>query len=189
MSAAGKKKKPRPTGTTKRGKPRRRNPGAGRPSATDVVRVQHDGGGRLGIYFSTDMIDRLIALCPYAESLRRYDHPEEPYKNYRLQFARLIDMSIPGFFVRVEPPSFDPRGYRFARCDGGFGARVRCRILASRLGVDASKLVACVPELLFDEKVDAMGGGMVVLLPDECMIFDGPKHRPLTVDALSERVR
>lgn len=111
---------------------------------------------------------------------------EERLKKLRLQFARLADIAMPGIFVRVEPPTYDPHGRRIRR-EGIRGTQYSVQILASKLGLKDGVPSTHLEMLYQESSPGTLGGGMILLFPDEYMIYPGEKtpvkgpHDDLTV--------
>ncbi len=171
-----KKKRPLPRG-------RKRRPGGGRSISTDTARVTSYGRTHsfLRITLSEDLVEMLIDMHDkvFGGMLRRTKPKKDEITHYegtRLEFARLMDMSIPAIFLRVEPPSFDPKGYRLFR-PGGRGRQYCVQIKASRVGVKDNIATCRLETMLQQSAPNLFGGGMLLLFPDEAMIYDGPKAR------------
>lgn len=109
----------------------------------------------------------------------------DPYRTIRIEFMRFDDLHIPGVFVRIEPPTYAPKGHRMWRAPTG--RRFFVEVLARDIGVlDAQP--PCQVEYLFDETMPrVLGGGMLFTFPDHVMIFEGKKRR--VTSAVGETLR
>lgn len=136
--------------------------------------VNPKGTNKLRFTFTRDIIDRLIAA-----HMKLYDafywnvvDRTAMYRQYRLQYVRFADLRVPAVFVMIEPPTFDPRGKRLHRISNN---QFYSEIVATKLKVNPERLHAHRAEHYWAEQ--GLGGlnGVVINLPDEAMVYDGPK--------------
>lgn len=160
-----------PGGKTKRGTPRLRKPGGGRPPATGVVHMLTTGDSEayVRISFSEDVIDKLVEM--HAAVFGAFTMAHRLNRNYtglRIQFARLVDMSIPAVFVRIEPPTWDPKGKRLWRPP--HSRRLQVTIACSKIGVRPGVKPAYLEQMYHESMPGVLGGGMILNFPDDYMM-------------------
>ena len=161
MNAPAKKKKRKPAGNRR-----------GKPPSTNQVRVisTHDGS-ILRFTLSDDVVQRLVALH---DSLFKGLLPstvmQHRMRHLRMEFVRFVDLAIPAVLMRIEQPTFDPKGVRLHQVKGG--KRWQCQIAARRIGVRAGLPAHAVD---YYETEDTMLRGVIVNFADEDMIHLGEK--------------
>lgn len=120
--------------------------------------------GIIEIRISDDIMQRLIAahdrlyrviLPPYMLKARE--------KHLRIEFVRLADLSIPGVMLRIEQPSFDPRGNRVRHQ----GYQWYIRVSARRIGLRSNHLPTVVN---FYETNDSNMRGLILNFDDADML-------------------
>lgn len=167
-----------PGGYTKKGKRRKRRPGAGAPPQKDLVHLLSTGKDKayLRLTFTEDVIDKLVEMHSKVFGAFVTAHRlNKKYEGLRIQFARLVDMSIPGIFCRIEPPTWDPRGKRLWRAPNS--RRFQVTIACSKVGVKPGVPPVYLEQLYHESVPNTLGGGMLLMFPDSYMEFDGPKNR------------
>lgn len=147
-------------------KRRRRKPGAGRKCLVDVVHIAPIQNNCVRITIAENLIERLVKMNDdihgmvrvYKSILKGF----EPYTGLRLQFQRFPDPEVPAVLMRIEPPTFDPRGFKFRRADHGrrYGASVHAKHLGLKHGIPAQRL-----ETFWLEEAFAL----VLVFPPEAM--------------------
>jgi hypothetical protein len=159
-------------------KKRLRRKGGGRKPIMERIRATWVNYGKCVRFdISEDIADQLQKAhhamfgAFYMHTLMRAKF--DPYKIIRIEFMRFEDTGIPGVFMRIEPPTFAPEGKKLWR------SRPRRKILvqaqAKELGLKESQKPVNV-EILFEPKMPGMlGGGMMMIFPDEYMNFSVPK--------------
>lgn len=156
----------------------------GRKPANRSIRANWCGpkGEVLRLSFSEDLVEHLKRAHDQAfgimygfGSFHAARGGYDPYKNLRMEFMRFEDIGIPGVFVRIEPPTYTPFGKRMWKETQGrrYAVEVRCAEVGVKIDL---KPMAC--EYLFDEtQPKTLGGGLMVLFPDDAMEFSGAKRR------------
>lgn len=139
--------------------------GRGRPPSVDTVRVmslKRNGVSlkTLKLTFSENVILKLLELHDDRYSPFYYTPRQERLKILRVQFGRLSDINIPGIFVHVEPPSYDPKGSRVTQLPGK--RAYQCRILCRKLGLKDD-----IPAMSLEVMWMEPQRGLLVLFPDE----------------------
>lgn len=143
-----------------------------RPAQEETVHAYSIPPHKIRLSFTADVIEKLLRLHMqlhggfYFAPIR----PSEMYRQFRLQLGRFADLRIPGVFVQVEPPTFDPRGRRI------YPGPSRNKFL---IEVSATKLRLRHPipprrlELLWADqgKLGEMNG-LILTFPDEDFDFD-----------------
>ena len=175
--------------TTKR-KTKRKGPETrGRKPSTETVKVTTlaRSGKSLRtarLIFSEDVVFKLLDLHERLYASFYYDSRADRLARLRFQFGRLSDTGIPGLFVRVEPPSYDPRGSRVRRVHKR--RTFYCQILCKKLGLrDGIKVTNA--ELMWHDSIDDMlHNGLYLMLPDNYVLpprpdAAGPENFDLTV--------
>lgn len=149
------------------------------PRRASLLRVARGGNGDTCVHvtMSHAMMERLVAEDRLANFMVRYAvQPGRRYAGIYMLFSRPFDMAVPAFHMQVEVPGPDPHGQRVTmRADKPGVARVWVR--ARRIGVDYDRLRAIEPQLYFPGEVRGLTSGVLVMLPDEFMLFPGPKDR------------
>lgn len=158
-----------------------------RPPITDQVRVYSAGANKLKFIFTVDVLRKLIDMhmMLYAEHyLIRIIDPYTRYRQFRIEFARLADLRIPAVFIRIEPPTFDPRGKRIhpMKSPNTYFVEIVATKLKVRHPIPPRKL-----ELLWaDQGKPGELAGLIMTFPDEDMVFDGPEL-PVKSSGISPR--
>lgn len=118
----------------KRRKTKRKVDRRGKPPALDNVRICIGSRDQVAKFsFSHDIIDRLFELHDQVWGAYVYTYGPNRHRSHRLQFVRCADLGIPAVMVRIEPPSYDPRGSRFRKDTKG--RKYLCGIKAWKLGL------------------------------------------------------
>lgn len=144
----------------------------GRKPTQGQLRVYPTAGGKvLRFVISDDIVLRMTELCErvYGGLLPPQDIRKR-MRNTRMLFVRFIDTGIPAVLMRIEEPTFDPRGNKLHQVKKG--KRWIVEIRAKRIGV-RDNLPAQV--LDFFETEDLAMRGMIVNFNDADMIHVGPK--------------
>lgn len=169
------KRKP-PGGKTQQGKRRKRVPGAGAPPQKGLVHMLSTGKNKayIRLTFTEDVVDTLVEMHDKVFGAFVAAHrANKRYEGLRVQFARLVDMSIPGIFCRIEPPSWDARGKRLWRPP--HSRRFQVTIACSKIGVKPNCYPVYLEQIYTESMPNILGGGMLLMFPDSYMEFDGPK--------------
>lgn len=166
------KKKDRKTGkpiAMSTGEPDRR----GRAVAVDTVRVNATLQGKTLVFaISEDIMDRLIEL--HNRVFRGYmvGIPEARQKRtMRMLFVRFIDMGMPAVMIRIEEPTFDPKGLKIWRPPDS--RRWFCQIRARRIGVRDGITPQALEHIWMDQS--AADRGLILIFNDADMLHVGPK--------------
>lgn len=166
--------------------PKRRKkhkPRSGRPPLKDSVRVtaiQTPQRTQVQFTFAENVIEKLLQLH---EDIYHplYSLPyNRRWAEVRVEFARLADLGMPMVFVRIEPPSFDPRGYRLRR------ATKASRRLVVRLNPDKLGLKPGIPtkdaELMWFDQ-DRVFRGLGLIFDDADLVpLTDERERAMPVD-------
>ena len=137
--------------------------------------------GAIRLTFSADVVQKLMDLQkngPWGSFI--YMSDAERLRILRFQFGNLAAIGIPGLLVRVEPPNYDPQGYRVMPVKRAYinrkgkrvvhsGVRYYCEIRAHKLGM-RDDIPAGAAELMWhDSEKDALHNGLYLMFPDEFM--------------------
>lgn len=170
-------------------KKRKRKPGGGRKPMQDTVKlmtVAPRGGAtriRARLVFSEDVVEKLLELHDRTFSAFYFIPAAQRLRILRLQFGRLSDINIPGIFVHVEPPSYNPEGYRVRRITNG--RRYQCELKASKLGL-IDTIPATELEMMWMDGPQRPHG-LFLMFPDQFMLPPrtgkgwGPEDNPSLV--------
>lgn len=151
--------------------------GRGRPPATEQVKVYPGSrkGDMLRFDFAENVVVKLIELRDREYPSMPYITPDHRFKFLRIQFARFAEIGMPATFVRLEPPIYDPRHdasralVRVSR-----GRRFETQIRASMIGM-RSDLETMHLTLLWADLPNQRMQGLVLIFPDEALLYTGPK--------------
>lgn len=154
----------------------------GRKPAIDTIRANWiDGGKYVRLSISDDLVAQLktahaaMFQAFYLNSFVRRETGYDPFKAIRIEVMRFDDITMPAVLVRIETPNFDPKGHRLWQAKTGKRWYVQFR--AAELGLRDSMPATKLEYLFEPASPKLLGGGMVLLFPDECMIYEGKKNR------------
>lgn len=149
----------------------KRNP---RPAKTDLVRVTFSRENTARFSFTLDVMEKLIDLHLGVFGAMYFNVAPrgQRHRNFRLQFARLADLRIPAVFVRIEPPTYDPRGKRIRFVPPN---TYICEIVMTKLRLRPGYFRPQRPEMLWADQ-GRLGdlNGLILNFPDEMFDFEGP---------------
>lgn len=161
---------------------KRKPAGRGRPALKETVKATWiNGGNTVRFVFSEDMVAKLrefhmsMFSVFYTGGLVRPDKVFDPYKAIRLEFMQFSDLSIPAVFVRIEPPTYDPKGHRLWRAKNG--RRFFAQTPVKPIGVKPGQETVTLEHLFEESSPQMLGGGMLLIFPDDYMVFPGRKNR------------
>ncbi len=161
-----------------------------RPLQTDIVRAYSTRKNTIRFVFTADVLKRLIALHMKLHLLSYltmpYVDPRLRYRVFRLEFARLADLRIPGVLVRVEPPTYDPHGKRIHRV---YKHRNQffVEIVATKLKIRHPFPPRHLELLWADEGRPGELNGLILTFPDEDMLFEDRRDLPRKSSGVSPR--
>ena len=152
---------------TKKGRPSR----VGAPRARDTIRAFSTARDYdiVRFHFSEDIVDKLFELYDLDYALINPTYGFERHKQHRLQFVRCADMGLPLVLVRVEPPSFDPRGQRMWRPENGH--QYITAIKARRIGVTDGLMNKKLEHYWADLPGRNQLRGLIIVFPDDDMLL------------------
>lgn len=144
-----------------------------RPPKLETVNVYSAGKNKARFTFTADVMNKLVDLhlglfggfyfMPAAKGQR--------HRMFRLQFVRFADLRIPAVFVRIEPPTYDPRGKRIHH---PFPNVYASEIVATKLKL-RYPFKPHHPELLWADQGKPGGlNGLILNFVDEAFDFVGP---------------
>jgi len=108
-------------------------------------------------------------------------------KLMRIEFMKFEDTGIPGLFIRVEPPTFYPLGHKLWRRTDGRSYFTQHRALP--LGIKEN-MPSLTLEYIYEPSMPgALGGGMLLIFPDEYMAWSPRKGDRSAVRAKPRVVR
>lgn len=132
---------------------------------------------------SYDLVGELFRL--HDELYKAYLYHPKPlaqrWREHRVEFARLMDIKIPGALMRIEPPTYNPHGMRLRLPKGyrSFTVQVAARKLRVKPNLETQVLEHMVsPEMR----------GIIVTFPDEAMedidnlLPLGPQQKPIPIN-------
>lgn len=163
---------------------RKRAPGHGFQPSRETVRVNWLGpdGRDARFAISEDLIEELRRMhdevfgAVYATSPGRFQPGYDRMAAVRLFFTRFADLNLPVVHLRIEPPTYNPKGHRIWRHKSSRQWYVTIR--AERIGLKNAQPSIGRLEYLYDEKRAAvMGGGLLLCFPDDAMLQPGRKTR------------
>ncbi len=136
-----------------------------RATAADVVRFE----------FSEDVVRHLIELRDRKYPTMPYLTPDHRFMFLRIQFAKFADIGMPAVFVHLEPPIYDPRpGGSRSLVRAKNGRRFQTQVKGSLIGVKPDWPTTPLTLLWADQEGNPMQG-LVLIFPDDAMLFPGPK--------------
>ncbi|MFA5898821.1 MAG: hypothetical protein WC829_06875 [Hyphomicrobium sp.] len=156
-------------------KKKRRSPSKGVPRSVETVRILGLNRDRdiVEVVFSHDIVDRLFELYDMDYQHIFFTYGPDRWRQHRLQFVRCADLGMPAVMVRIEPPNFNPSGWRFRRRTTGshqFVTRIKANRLRIRDGVPSQKLEYFWADLPGKGQLR----GLILLFRDEDMLL--PQH-------------
>jgi hypothetical protein len=146
-----------------------------RPRLTDSVRAYSSGKNKIRFTFTADVIKKLLDMHMNIWMhmyLTQVISQQQRHRHFRLEFARLADIRIPAVFVRIEPPTYDPRGRRIRKITEN---QLTCEITAPKIKVRWPIPPTQMELLWADQGIPGGLNGLIMTFPDEYMIYDGPK--------------
>lgn len=153
----------------------------GRKPVAGTVRVNWCGikGRTVRFAISEDLVNKLRTMHMAAFSVAY--GPATLFGSYnplltpRVEFMRFDDLGMNAVMLRIEPPTYDPKGVRLRRDPKG--RRWYAEIPAHRLGVHPNMLPREIEYMVDDKNPRALGGGMIFVLPEEVMVPPRSKAR------------
>lgn len=113
---------------------------------------------------SYDLVNELFRM--HDELYKAYLYHPRPlaqrWREHRLEFARLMDIRIPGALLRIEPPNYNPHGARLRLPKGARSFEVQIAARKLRVKPDISTKV-------LEHMVSPEMRGIVVTFPDDDM--------------------
>ena len=100
---------------------------------------------------------------------------EEALRNARIIFLRLTDSAIPALLMTIETPNFNPVGNRLRSSKGRRQYFVYAN--APRLGLKSAMPTTPLEFMYQQDNPVLLGGGILIIFPDEYMLAEGPKNR------------
>lgn len=161
--------------------------------ALDRIRVTSVGQARNGkTTVERTLLQFSISWDLMAELFRMHDElykvyfyapepPRERWRKHRLEFARLMDIHIPGVLMRIEPPNYDPHGARLRRTKGRRSFMVQVAARKLRVKPDIT------PKVL-EHMISPEMRGIIATFPDDDMEdLDnlpplGPRQQPIPIN-------
>lgn len=165
-----------PRKRTRKGRPDRR----GRPASNDTVRIVALGRdyGQIRFFLSEDIMEKLIELyeVDYQVFIINKGPMSERYRGLRLQFAPFVNLNIPAILLRIEPPTYDPRGSRIRRAKGGrqFLADILCAKIRVKNAILSQELEHFWADLPGRNQLH----GLIVNFHDDDMLFPSERKGP-----------
>lgn len=154
--------------------PRRKKDTRGRKPVSQSVRANWRGPNGRVVRFalSADIVEKLRMMHMAAFSMMYGPAAllagHNPLRRPRVEVRRLDDFGLPAVLLRIEPPSYDPKGVRLARDPRG--QRWFVEVPARAIGVHPNMLPHEI-EFVFDEKNPRLlGGGIILMLPADVML-------------------
>ncbi len=150
----------------------KRNP---RPAKTETVRVIYSRKNTARFTFTADVMEKLLDLHLGVFGAMYFNVAPrgQRHRAFRLQFARLADLRIPAVFVRIEPPTYDPRGkriYHNPKHPNDYNSQIVATKLRLRWPFPPYR-----PELLWADQAKPGGlNGLILTFPDAAFDFEGP---------------
>lgn len=144
----------------------------GRAKVLDQVRMRSEQKGTVVAFaLSEDIMLQLLHLHDSLfKGLLATIHPERRKRMLRVEFIRMIDFGVNAVMLRVEAPSYDPKGNRIK--PPVKGRQWIARIRARRIGMRDHVTPKIIEHIWMDEP---QYRAIVLIIPEEDMLHPGPK--------------
>lgn len=145
----------------------------------DAIRANWTGlnGNRVRLAISEDLINDLKTMhdavfgAVYQTSFGRYQPNYDPMAGTRVFFTRFADWSLPVVHMRIEPPTYNPKGHKIWRTK--HSRQYFVEVYADALGLRHNLAPLDVGHLFDVAHPKFMGGGMLLTFPDAAMAHRG----------------